>query len=394
MKHLIIGPPCAGKTTYALKHKLAGDVLIDFDRLCLALGALREHDAPDSVKKMAGLVRAVLLAKIDSGKTDIEAAVWATRTRPSDVELEKFLELGWRVHVLDPGIGVCLERADREKRPHDTAKAIEAWYADPPKLGDGSKRGPKVMKTKTCKAIQARLKTDTDGLGPGQFEGYASVFDVIDSIGDKVVKGAFAESLKSFGKDGAGIPCYWQHNTADPEFNIGHTIAAFEDDHGLKVRVQLDLDNPKAAYVHKLIKEGRVRQMSFAYEVEEGEKAGEAFLIQKCKLFEVSVVPVGCNQETELLAVKAAKKEKEEEEMDKPVEEPEEEKDAAEILDQIIDLCAELKEKLDLAPVQDSPKPSRDEESEDEQEKTASVFPDPTEPKSLVAKALDAILNL
>lgn len=156
--------------------------------------------------------------------------------------------------------------------------------------------------------VEIKAAGDQDGLAKGQFTGYASVFGNKDSHGDVVVAGAFAESLATYGANGAGVPAYWSHRMDDPMMNIGQTVEAKEDEHGLFVKVQLDLDNPNGAYAHKLIKEGRVAQMSFAYSVKDWafvEAEDDYFWeLRKLDLHEVSVVPIGANQETELLAVK------------------------------------------------------------------------------------------
>nr|DAT26551.1 MAG TPA: prohead serine protease [Caudoviricetes sp.] len=152
--------------------------------------------------------------------------------------------------------------------------------------------------------------------GSGIFEGYASVFGNVDSYGDKVIKGAFSKSLaKSFPNDGAGIPCYWSHRMDDPEFILGKTISAVEDEHGLKVRVSLDLDNPKAAAAYRALKAGAVNQMSFAYEVvdshfvpEKGAKFGGVNELRELNIFEVSVVQIGANTATSIDMVKSAMK--------------------------------------------------------------------------------------
>lgn len=162
------------------------------------------------------------------------------------------------------------------------------------------------MRTKN---ITVNIKAPDDTQNEGVFTGYASVFGNKDSYGDVVVKGAFVEDLQTYGENGAGIACYWAHQMSDPMMNLGQTIVAKEDDHGLFVKVQLDLDNPNAAYTYKLIKEGRVKQMSFAFEIEdyafaESEELGAHLELRKLKIFEVSVVQVGANQETELLDVK------------------------------------------------------------------------------------------
>ena len=148
-----------------------------------------------------------------------------------------------------------------------------------------------------------------DGLDEGQFQAYASVFGNKDSYGDVVMPGAFTETLKEWEASGAPIPLLFGHNMSDPDYNIGHAISVVEDDHGLLGTYQLDLENPKAVQVYRLLKGRRINQMSFAYDVIEGgpaksEALGEYYELRKLKSYEHSVVPIGANQETEILAVK------------------------------------------------------------------------------------------
>lgn len=163
------------------------------------------------------------------------------------------------------------------------------------------------MKTKSM-----QIDVKAIDLEAGQFEGYAAVFGNKDSYGDVLVQGAFADTLANdYGADGKGVPTYWCHDFKDPFKNLGATIWAREDARGLRVRVQLDLDTQNAKQTLKLLKEGRVNQMSFGYTVLEGayvesEELGFFYEIRKVKLHEVSVVPIGVNQETEILSAKSA----------------------------------------------------------------------------------------
>ena len=163
-----------------------------------------------------------------------------------------------------------------------------------------------------CKNFEVSIKavgTD-EGLEEGQFTAYASVFGNVDSYGDVVLKGAFDDSLTNWKDSGQNIPALWGHDTYDPFSNIGHVLDAKEDERGLLVTAQLDLENPKAMQVYRLVKGKRINQMSFAYDVIDsgsaeldGQKVQE---LKKLNLYEVSVVPFGANSETEILAVKAA----------------------------------------------------------------------------------------
>lgn len=161
------------------------------------------------------------------------------------------------------------------------------------------------------KNMPVSVKAGPDaGLEEGQFVAYASVFGNKDSYGDVVQPGAFTDTLADWASKDAQIPVLWGHDMADPFSNIGGVMSAEQDERGLKVTAQLDLENPKSAQVYRLLKGGRVGQMSFAYDVLEGgpsksEDNGYFYSLDKLKLYEVSVVPIGANQETEILAVKA-----------------------------------------------------------------------------------------
>lgn len=163
------------------------------------------------------------------------------------------------------------------------------------------------MRFKNMPLVGTKAGPDA-GLEDGHFEAYASVFGNVDSYGDVVVAGAFADSLKEWDASGLALPVLWGHNMQDPDYNIGHVVEAVEDERGLKVRAALDLESPKAAQVYRLLKAGRVSQMSFAFDVLDGAMAerdgDDVYELRRLKLYEVSVVPIGANQETEVLAVK------------------------------------------------------------------------------------------
>lgn len=152
------------------------------------------------------------------------------------------------------------------------------------------------------------------GLQEGQMLAYASVFGNVDSYGDIVAKGAFTNTLKDWaerGKSkGQSIPFLYGHNMSDPNMNIGSVLEATEDEKGLRIKVQFD-DDPMAQKVYRLVKAGRLNELSFAFDVvksawiddEENPKAMRE--LQELKLYECSAVPIGANSETEVLAIKS-----------------------------------------------------------------------------------------
>ncbi|GAA4688058.1 HK97 family phage prohead protease [Streptomyces youssoufiensis] len=165
------------------------------------------------------------------------------------------------------------------------------------------------MLTKDCPA-RVKAVGETDGLGAGEFTALVSVFGNEDSVGDVVLPGAFVDDLARWQAKGDPIPVIWSHDWADPFSHIGHVKSAAEAAGGLLVTGQLDLDNPKAQQVFRLLKGRRVTQFSFAYDIEDagwGEREGrEVYELRKLRLHEVGPTLVGANQETQLLAAKAA----------------------------------------------------------------------------------------
>jgi HK97 family phage prohead protease len=165
------------------------------------------------------------------------------------------------------------------------------------------------MHTKEFRAA-VKAAGEADGLTDGQFTALVSVFGNVDSMGDVVKAGAFAEDLGRWEKSGDPIPVVWSHDWSNPFSHIGYVVKAEETGAGLKVTGQLDLENPTAMQVYRLLKGRRVTQFSFAYDVEdagwETVDGTEAYALKRLKLHEVGPCLVGVNQETELLAAKAA----------------------------------------------------------------------------------------
>lgn len=152
---------------------------------------------------------------------------------------------------------------------------------------------------------------DGSKLGPGEFIALAAVFGNVDSYGDRMVKGAFAETLEQWAASGDPIPVIWQHAWSDPNAHIGYVLEAVETDEGLLYKGKLDVDdNPFAAQVYKLMKGRRVTQQSFGFDVVDGrsitEEGRDVFEITRVKLYEVGPCLVGVNQGTNLLDIKAA----------------------------------------------------------------------------------------
>ena len=184
----------------------------------------------------------------------------------------------------------------------------------------------------------------------GTFEALVAVFGNVDAYGDVIVKGAFADTLKEWDESGHPIPVVWSHAKDDPFSHIGVVEEAKETDTGLLVTGRLDLDNPTAAQVHRLLKGGRVKEFSFAFsydpqDVTPAKRDGvEVRELHRLKLHEVGPTMIGANPATELISVKSADIKADEE----PAEETpaEEENDVLEQVGEVVAEMSNLVERL------------------------------------------------
>lgn len=137
----------------------------------------------------------------------------------------------------------------------------------------------------------------------GGFTGYASVFGNFDSAKEAVVKGAFQNCLQDFVKNGfVALNHDWSINP------IGYVAKAVEDEKGLLVDVKFH-STPAAQEVRTVMQEraaaGKSTKMSIGYKVLKSEPTVEGRLLKELKLYEVSVVGVGANEQTSIVSVKS-----------------------------------------------------------------------------------------
>lgn len=135
----------------------------------------------------------------------------------------------------------------------------------------------------------------------GIIEGYASLFDVADTGGDIVAKGAFARSLARRGA--AGVKMLWQHNATEP---IGVWTAIVEDTKGLKVTGRLDLSVARAREALSLLRAGAVDGLSIGFKTERAttDKANGLRRLLAIDLWEISIVTFPMLTQARIEAVK------------------------------------------------------------------------------------------
>lgn len=166
------------------------------------------------------------------------------------------------------------------------------------------------MLTKNCGAFGLKAGPD-DGLEEGEFIVYPSTFTKTpDSYGDIVAPGAFANTIHNWKMSGNTLPGLFGHRLDDPDYYVAGALDMGEDDHGWWVKGAFDLDSPKGPHVYRLVKGRRLNQLSFAYDVIDAagielENGVRAYELRELKVYEFSFVPIGANQDTSVVAVKA-----------------------------------------------------------------------------------------
>lgn len=131
---IVTGPPCSGKSTYIRENAKAKDIIIDMDRIALALtveDALPfEYD--DKVRRIARSARqAAVREAINLAQGERYTNTWIIHTDPSPDQRMSYRAANARFMEFDPGKEVCLERL--KSRPVQNQKiahqVIEDFYA-------------------------------------------------------------------------------------------------------------------------------------------------------------------------------------------------------------------------------------------------------------------------
>ena len=158
------------------------------------------------------------------------------------------------------------------------------------------------MEIKSLPFQFTELKLAADG---ATFVGYASAFNKVDSYGDTIVKGAYADTLRE-----NGLPkMFFNHNSYDVP--IGKWMAAKEDDYGLLLTGEFTPGNTMGDQVRAALKHGTVDSLSIGYSLMKGdfdETTGGRVIRKVARLKETSVVtfPADKFAKVDLASVKSA----------------------------------------------------------------------------------------
>jgi HK97 family phage prohead protease len=136
--------------------------------------------------------------------------------------------------------------------------------------------------------------------GNGQFEGYLSIFDSVDSYGDTVIKGAYKETLK--GRT-SPLPMLLNHNMRG--IPVGKWLDVKEDNTGLRVKGELTPGNPESEQVYAALKHGAMSGLSIGYRAEKFEENDHGGLnLLRVKLHEGSIVSIPAEDQARIDVVK------------------------------------------------------------------------------------------
>jgi len=141
----------------------------------------------------------------------------------------------------------------------------------------------------------------------GVFNGYASVFGVLDSQGEEVASGAFDLSLKSWVQQGKMPKLLWQH---DYRYPIGIWQEIQEDAHGLFVKGQLLLELSQGREAYSLLKNGIIDGLSIGFSTVRARRVeGRAGIphirvLEEVTLHEISLVTFAANPKAKVNQVK------------------------------------------------------------------------------------------
>lgn len=138
--------------------------------------------------------------------------------------------------------------------------------------------------------------------------GYAAIFGNIDKAKDVLIKGCFSQSIKDRGPESAAndkIIMLWMHDMNEP---IARITMLKEDDKGLYFEAAID-DVDRGNQALKQLESGTLNQFSIGYryvwENCEWDDDKGCLIVKEVVLFEISVVSIGCNPQTEYLGLKS-----------------------------------------------------------------------------------------
>jgi hypothetical protein len=127
MLTIVMGPPCAGKTTWVHEHAKVGDIVIDYDALAVALTAPGGHTHDHTPHVAAVTIAARKAATETALRLATTVDVYLIHSKPSRAQRAEYHKLSAKMVTLDPGRDVVRQRAKAERTAR-TYTVIDEWY--------------------------------------------------------------------------------------------------------------------------------------------------------------------------------------------------------------------------------------------------------------------------
>lgn len=126
---IVTGPPAGGKSTWVLQQAKPGDIVVDFDRLAVALTGTG-GDPHDHHPAVTSVARAARTAAIDAAIKQAETVdVYLIHSSPGRQRMAEYRAMGANVVTIDPGRDVVRQRCKTE-RPQRMFTVIDEWYKE------------------------------------------------------------------------------------------------------------------------------------------------------------------------------------------------------------------------------------------------------------------------
>ncbi|MEU0691434.1 hypothetical protein [Streptomyces uncialis] len=127
MLYVVTGPPAAGKSSWIEAHATARDIVIDLDRITVALtGPGAPHWNHDPIRQR--VAQRARYAAIDEACRHLDKVdVYLIHTMPKAKALAQYKRLQARIVVVDPGRDIVMERI-RAMRSPAMERVASRWY--------------------------------------------------------------------------------------------------------------------------------------------------------------------------------------------------------------------------------------------------------------------------
>ena len=133
MLTVVTGPPCGGKSTFIRESAKPGDIIVDMDRIALALSVdgTEPFQYSDLVRLVAREARkAAVKAALGVAQAERRLGVWIIHTDPSNDERSVYRYAGARFVEMNPGKAECLTRLKERPVPNQkiARKVIDTYF--------------------------------------------------------------------------------------------------------------------------------------------------------------------------------------------------------------------------------------------------------------------------